>query len=55
MGTGSFVAFGVGAAAIGAAALYFFWPGSKSDARASARVVPAASRDAGGLLISGSF
>ncbi|MEZ4297665.1 MAG: PEGA domain-containing protein [Polyangiaceae bacterium] len=56
-GTASIVAFGLGAAALGAGLAYYFWPSSSDSggAKAGARVVPVAAPGAGGLVISGSF
>lgn len=58
-GTASFVAFGVGVAALGAGLAYYFWPvqsgavGSKPAA--TARVIPVVSPSQSGLVVSGSF
>ncbi|MBK8259021.1 MAG: PEGA domain-containing protein [Polyangiaceae bacterium] len=58
-GTASFVAFGVGVAALGAGLAYYFWPvqsgavGSKTAL--TARVIPVVSPSQSGLVVSGSF
>jgi hypothetical protein len=55
MGNASIVAFGVGAAAVAGAALYLLWPARKPPASSHVSVHPAASPDAAGMVISGSF
>lgn len=55
VGNGSIVAFTIGGVALAATLTYFLWPSSKPKSKASTRVLPAVSRDAGGLWISGSF